>query len=52
MNTDLIKHTMGVCGEHCCQYQGLPTLMHVLVVVGVVFIVASINNKINLKKCY
>ena len=42
MNTDLIKHTMGACGEQCCQYEGLPTLMNVLVIAGAMFIIASV----------
>lgn len=46
MNTDLIKHTMGACGEQCCQYEGAPTLMNALVVVGVMFIIASVYNRV------
>jgi len=42
MNTDLIKHTMGACGEQCCQYKGSPTLINALVVVGAMLIVAVV----------
>ena len=42
MNTDLIKHTMGTCGEQCCQYEGAPTLMNALVVVGAMLIIAVV----------
>jgi len=42
MNTDLIKHTMGACGEQCCQYEGSPTLVNALVVVGAMLLIASV----------
>ena len=42
MNTDLIKHTIGACGEQCCQYEGSPTLINALVVVGAMLIVAVV----------
>jgi len=42
MNTDLIKHTMGACGEQCCQYEGSPTLINALVVAGAMLIVAVV----------
>ena len=52
MNTDLIKHTMGACGEHCCQYHGSPTLIDVSIIVGIIFIVALMSKKINFKNAF
>ena len=49
MNTDLIKHTMGACGEYCCQYEGSPTLINILIITGIAFMVFSIINKKNTK---
>ena len=48
MNTDLIKHTMGAFGEQCCQYEGSPTLMHALVIVGAMLLIAvALKRNIN-----
>ena len=42
MNTDLIKHTIGACGEQCCQYEGFPTVTNAIIVIGVMFMIALI----------
>ena len=42
MNTDLVKHTMGACGEQCCQYEGHPTIVNTLVIVAAVLFVATV----------
>lgn len=42
MNTDLMKHTMGACGEQCCQYEGHPTVVNTLVIVAAVLFAAAI----------
>jgi len=46
MNTDLIKHSMGTCGEQCCQYEGSPTLINALVVVVAMLLIASVVKRV------
>ena len=42
MNTELMKHTMGACGEQCCHYEVHPTVVNTLVIVAAVLFIAAI----------